>query len=132
MRKDDLAWDTETMNRTIAHLSSIPVPVGMEHSDFAIGDIFLCGAKVWRCADIGTRVIVADVLCRGDNGKNDIAAAPEPQLSRKAFFDEYDVNGCSAIYVIDDDVMDWLRAKGKGGISSKLTQALKAAMLRDS
>ena len=31
----------------------------MEHGDFRFGMIFMCGDRLWRCTDIGTRVIVA-------------------------------------------------------------------------
>ncbi len=31
----------------------------MEHSDFSIGTEFKCGGMLWRCTDIGTRIIVA-------------------------------------------------------------------------
>jgi len=31
----------------------------MEHKEFAIGATFWCGGGLWRCTDIGTRVIIA-------------------------------------------------------------------------
>jgi hypothetical protein len=31
----------------------------MNHSEFRIGDTFLCGEQSWRCTDVGTRTIVA-------------------------------------------------------------------------
>jgi hypothetical protein len=38
----------------------------MQHSDFAIGKSFWCGAYQWRCTDIGTRVITAIKLDHDD------------------------------------------------------------------
>jgi len=34
----------------------------MKRDDFRIGEGFSCGARRWRCTDIGTRVIVAICL----------------------------------------------------------------------
>lgn len=31
----------------------------MKHNEFAIGETFYCGGGLWRCTDIGTRVITA-------------------------------------------------------------------------
>ncbi len=31
----------------------------MKHTDFVIGEVFHCGERLWRCTDVGTRVIVA-------------------------------------------------------------------------
>jgi hypothetical protein len=31
----------------------------MNHSDFVIGEAFLCAATKWRCTDIGSRTIAA-------------------------------------------------------------------------
>ena len=36
----------------------------MNHNDFVIGANFWCSGKLWRCTDIGTRVIVAIRLDR--------------------------------------------------------------------
>ena len=38
----------------------------MEHSDFAIGRAFTTGHSLWRCADVGTRVVVAIRLDRAE------------------------------------------------------------------
>ncbi len=31
----------------------------MKHADFSPGTTFFCADRLWRCTDIGTRVIVA-------------------------------------------------------------------------
>lgn len=31
----------------------------MKHSDFSIGQTFRCGDRLWRCTDVGSRVVVA-------------------------------------------------------------------------
>ncbi|HEX3984774.1 MAG TPA: hypothetical protein VHX12_13850, partial [Acidisoma sp.] len=71
---------------------------------------FWCGGGLWRCTDIGTRVIIAIRLDRVDVG------SPSPELRRtlgraeakaegwfngppyavsESVFDEYDMEGCS-------------------------------------
>ena len=62
----------------------------MRHSDFLIGMTFFTAAGAWRCADIGTRVIVAISLeprinvrsKRNENGKQYLRKA-SPQDLRK-------------------------------------------------
>jgi hypothetical protein len=82
----------------------------MEHNAFEIGATFWCGGKLWRCTDIGTRVIVA---IRLDSVQVD-STAPErrrtlgqaeaeaegwfngpPYAVAESVFDEYDIEGCS-------------------------------------
>lgn len=31
----------------------------MDHAEFRIGTLFWCGDRLWRCTDVGSRVIVA-------------------------------------------------------------------------
>jgi hypothetical protein len=38
----------------------------MQRTEFVIGATFWCGGDLWRCTDIGTRVIVAIRLSRVD------------------------------------------------------------------
>jgi hypothetical protein len=38
----------------------------MQHNEFVIGKTFWCGGRLWRCTDIGTRVIIAIRLDRVD------------------------------------------------------------------
>lgn len=64
----------------------------MTKDEFKIGEEFLCGGKVWRCTDIGTRVIVAIALDHDDdpswyNGP--------PYAVLESVFDEYDQEGCT-------------------------------------
>ena len=40
----------------------------MNHNEFVIGANFWCSGKLWRCTDIGTRVIVAIRFNRVDVG----------------------------------------------------------------
>ncbi|MSP03367.1 MAG: hypothetical protein EXR07_20340 [Acetobacteraceae bacterium] len=82
----------------------------MKHNEFIIGATFWCSSRLWRCTDIGTRVIVAIRLDRVDVG----SSAPEarrtlgraeaevegwfngpPYAVAESVFDEYDVEGCS-------------------------------------
>lgn len=82
----------------------------MEHKEFAIGGSFRCGGSLWRCTDVGTRVIVAIRVDRVDVD----GSAPElrrtlgrqeaeaegwfngpPYAVAESVFDEYDMEGCS-------------------------------------
>ncbi len=82
----------------------------MRHDEFEIGATFWCGGNLWRCTDIGTRVIVAIRLDRVEVG----STSPEfrrtlgyaeadaegwfngpPYAVGESVFDEYDMDGCS-------------------------------------
>ena len=62
----------------------------MKKEEFQIGQEFYTNAGVWRCTDIGTRVIVAIKLDqeepRNYNGP--------PYSIPETVFDEYDMGGC--------------------------------------
>lgn len=69
-----------------------PDDVGMQHSDFRIGETFGCAGQRWRCTDVGTRVITAIKLDHEDdpswhNGP--------PYALAEVVFDEHDIEGCS-------------------------------------
>ena len=82
----------------------------MQHSDFTIGDRFWCGGRMWRCTDIGTRVIVAiridsvevgstvpdlrRTLSRGEAEAEGWFNGP-PYAVAEVVFDEDDLQGCS-------------------------------------
>jgi hypothetical protein len=87
----------------------------MQRTEFVIGAAFWCGGNLWRCTDIGTRVIVAIRLNRVDVGStapehrrtlNQAEAEAEgwfngpPYAVLESVFDENDIAGCS----IDPDV----------------------------
>ena len=45
----------------------------MKYADFSLGTMFFCADRLWRCTDIGTRVIVAmriDAVEVGSNTPN--------------------------------------------------------------
>lgn len=59
----------------------------MNHSDFKIGDQFICGDNLWQVTDIGTRTIAAIPYRR------DWMAGP-PYAMPEHVFDENDMPGC--------------------------------------
>ncbi|HTW70781.1 MAG TPA: hypothetical protein VME47_12900 [Acetobacteraceae bacterium] len=82
----------------------------MNLNDFTIGATFRCGGGLWRCTDIGRRVIVAIRIDRVDVE----GSAPElrrtlghqeaesegwfngpPYAVAECVFDEYDLEGCT-------------------------------------
>ncbi len=86
----------------------------MKLGDFAIGQEFWCGAKRWRCTDIGFRVIVA--ICpepheivtslhgaQPGDPHREVRSIPDdpkwidgpPYAVPELVFDEYDMQGCS-------------------------------------
>ena len=82
----------------------------MEHREFVIGEAFRCGDQLWRCTDIGTRVIVAIRLDGVDVGGstseswrtlNRTEAEAQgwfngpPYAVAESVFDEDDMQGCS-------------------------------------
>jgi len=82
----------------------------LDLKEFTIGGTFWCGGGLWRCTDIGRRVVVAIRIDRVDVA----GSAPEPQrtLTREeadaegwfngppyavaeSVFDEYDIEACT-------------------------------------
>lgn len=63
----------------------------MNKDDFSIGLIFYTGAGMWRCTDVGSRVIVAIKL----NQKDERNYNGPPYSICESVFDEYDIGGCS-------------------------------------
>lgn len=83
----------------------------MNHSDFSIGKTFWCGGNLWRCTDIGTRVIVAMRIDSVEVGSDtprlrqtldqEQAEAEgwfkgPPYAVAENVFDEYAIEGCSS------------------------------------
>jgi hypothetical protein len=84
--------------------------VVMKHSDFAIGTIFWCSGRQWRCTDVGQRIIAA---IRIDEVEVDLSVSSRrATLSREeaeaggwfngppygvaeVVLDEYDLPACS-------------------------------------
>jgi hypothetical protein len=67
----------------------------MKHSDFTIGQEFLCGEKRWRCTDKGTRTIVAIGL---DEHSEDLSWFNGPPYAvPETVFDEEDMKGCEPV-----------------------------------
>jgi hypothetical protein len=66
----------------------------MEHSDFEIGQEFLCGGKRWRCTDKGTRTIVA--VCLDDHPDDPSWYNGPPYAVAEEVFDENDMPGCKS------------------------------------
>ncbi|VTU28514.1 hypothetical protein E5CHR_02624 [Variovorax sp. PBL-E5] len=64
----------------------------MELGDFVIGGVFYCGGSVWRCTDIGTRVIVAMKL---DHDHDPSWYDGPPYALAEVVFDENDFGGCT-------------------------------------
>jgi hypothetical protein len=101
----------------------------MRHDEFRIGDHFTTGAALFRCTDIGSRVVVAVRVDRleieraavdpstGDvSGRTRVAVDPRrqecsgwlsgpPYAVAEFVFDEYDLDGCHAVE--EADVGSW-------------------------
>lgn len=86
----------------------------MEHSEFRLGQEFWCGDRLWRCTDVGQRVVVAICIdevmaCRMDmktkikteRTMTGAEAAREgwfngpPYAVAERVFDEYDLEACT-------------------------------------
>ena len=63
----------------------------MRHSDFKIGLHFHTAAGLWRCTDVGTRVIVAIRL----DAPDDSWYHGPPYAVAESVLDENDLQGCS-------------------------------------
>jgi len=64
----------------------------MRHSDFHIGVEFEVGEKLWRCTDVGSRVIVA--VCLSDHPKDPSWYDGPPYAVAEFVFDEDSIQGC--------------------------------------
>lgn len=62
----------------------------MRKNDFRIGEEFYCGGRLWRCTDIGTRVIIA--ICLNDQDQTWLNGPP--YAIEELVFSEYDMPGC--------------------------------------
>lgn len=60
----------------------------MKLEEFKIGEEFVCGGRLWKCTDIGTRVVVAI-------RKLDDWGAGPPYDVAETVFDEDDILVCS-------------------------------------
>ncbi len=67
----------------------------MKHSDFTIGQEFLCGEKCWRCTDKGTRTIVA--ICLDEHPDDPSWFDGPPYAVEEIVFDEDDIEGCEPV-----------------------------------
>jgi hypothetical protein len=67
----------------------------MKHSDFTIGQEFLCGEKRWRCTDKGTRTIVA--ICLDGHPDDPSWFNGPPYAVAETVFDEEDMEGCEPV-----------------------------------
>jgi len=82
----------------------------MKYADFSLGTMFFCEDRLWRCTDIGTRVIVAiriDAVEVGSNTPNHRRSLNRAQAEAEGWFDgppyavaevvfdENDLEGCS-------------------------------------
>jgi hypothetical protein len=65
--------------------------VDMKHSEFKIGGEFTTGSGRWRCTDVGSRVIVAIKL---DKGEDTSWYNGPPYAVAESVFDEYGFGGC--------------------------------------
>jgi len=63
----------------------------MKHSEFRVGQCFWCGGKLWRCTDIGSRVVTA-IHIESDRS-NDWYKGP-PYAVEECVFDEDDLLAC--------------------------------------
>lgn len=64
----------------------------MKHEEFKIGTKFVCGVRVWRCTDVGTRVITA---IRITSSKPASWFNGPPYAVDEVVFDENDLPGCT-------------------------------------
>ena len=78
---------TEGITTSVAKAANV-------RDQFAIGCEFRCGAKRWRCTDVGTRVITA--ICLDDHVDPSWLNGP-PYAVAETVFDEYDHPACEPI-----------------------------------
>jgi hypothetical protein len=64
----------------------------MKHSEFRVGKSFWCGGRLWRCTDIGSRVVVA-ILLDSFFTEQEVLKGP-PYSVAEMVFDEDDLLAC--------------------------------------
>jgi hypothetical protein len=64
----------------------------MNKNDFHIGSEFYSGDKLWRCTDVGSRVVIA--VCLSDHTDDSSWFNGPPYAVAESVFDEYDQEGC--------------------------------------
>jgi uncharacterized protein (DUF4415 family) len=109
-------------------LEAMPTPEGMQHKDFAIGDVFVMSAHLMRCLDLGELVIIAEDICHADERVSESKGQP---YSHVRALDEYDLGACTALYSVSYEVMPWLRCHGTGGILKRIQAVMEASMAQD-
>ena len=67
----------------------------MHHRDFRIGLEFMCGGRLWRCTDNGTRVVIA--ICLSEHADDPSWFDGPPYAVAEHVFDEYDVKSCEPV-----------------------------------
>lgn len=73
---------------------------GMRHDEFQMGLAFVCGGRLWRCTDVGTRTIAAIPL---DRDHDPSWYHGPPYALAETVFDEDDQQGCAQL---DERVID--------------------------
>lgn len=66
----------------------------MKHSEFVVGENFLCGGNKYRCTDKGTRVIVAFRLNKDPEYERGNWYNGPPYAVKEVVLDENDITGC--------------------------------------
>lgn len=70
----------------------------MKHGDFKIGLEFLCGSRLWRCTDVGSRVAIAVPL---EDFSDPSWYAGPPYVIAEFVFDENDMPACELPEKVD-------------------------------
>jgi len=65
----------------------------MKHSDFQINLEFNCDGKLWRCTDVGSRIVVA--ICLSDHLDDPTWFNGPPYSVSEEVFDEDDIVVCT-------------------------------------
>ena len=65
----------------------------MIKNDFYIGLEFYSGDKLWRCTDVGSRVVIA--ICLSDHLDDSSWFNGPPYALAESVFDEHDQEGCN-------------------------------------
>ncbi len=68
----------------------------MKLSDFNIGTMFVCGHNIWRCTDVGTRVITAIKISEAVKSDRSWLNGP-PYAVAEFVFDENDQQPCEVM-----------------------------------
>ena len=78
----------------------------MKREEFKIGEDFLMSGNLWRCTDIGTRVIVGIKLDKNDSSWYN----GPPYAVAETVIDEYDFPACSRTALNEpSDERGWAR-----------------------